>query len=170
MRKFGALVIFFATAWFLFGHGNEDRTSKITVSGKSIEVDYGSPHLGERDIASMIRPGMIWRMGADRTTRLTTEALLSFGGTTIAAGSYGLLARNISETEWELLINSDPGVRSSSHDPEKDVAVVPLTLAGMDEPIEHMAIELIDLGENQIEFALFWGTMRLSTRFGVVTG
>ncbi|MBI3940812.1 MAG: DUF2911 domain-containing protein [Acidobacteria bacterium] len=167
MKKAAALVVSLAATVLLLAHGNEERTAEVTVKGQKISIKYFSPHLKGRDLLSQIQAGMEWRMGADTPTTLTTQADLSFGSVVIPKGSYSLVAKNIGPEQWTLIFSSDPQIRGIRRDVAKDVAAVPLTVAKLQETVDHMNIELKPAGENSAQFSLAWGNSTLTTSFSV---
>ena len=89
--------------------------------GKWILVDYGRPLLRGRtgifgsgaDYGKRVNPdAAIWRMGANDSTRLTTQAALQIGGTTIQPGVYNAFA-DLKPGAWTLVLNTQRGRRST---------------------------------------------------------
>lgn len=167
MKKLVTLMVSLAVTFLLFAHGNEERTAEVTVKGKKISIKYFSPHLKGRDMLSQVTTGMEWRMGADAPTTLTTEADLSVGTVAIPRGTYSLIAKNIGSEQWTLIFSSDSQIRGTRRDVTKDVAAVPLTMAKLQETVEHMNIELKPAGANSAQFSLAWGVSALTTSFTV---
>ena len=100
-------------------------TAEATVGGADVSIEYGRPSLKGRDMLAQATDGMVWRLGADASTTLTTSGDLDFGGTKIAAGSYSLFARK-SGNGWTLLVNSQTGQWGTEHDASQDIAEIPL--------------------------------------------
>ena len=68
--------------------GNSRGTSKITISGKAVSVEYGRPSLNGRKVSELldqVEPGTPWRLGADKSTTFSTGVDLQFGDVTIPA-------------------------------------------------------------------------------------
>ena len=83
--------------------------------GKCVDIDYGRPILRGRanmfgtgaDYATKIYAGApIWRVGADVTTRITTEADLVFDGKTLPAGEYSIFADLADPKAWTLVFST----------------------------------------------------------------
>jgi hypothetical protein len=98
--------------------------------GKWIDINYGRPILRGRtnmfgtgdDYATKIYAGApIWRIGADVTTRITTEADLVFDGKTLPAGEYSVFADLANPKAWTLVF-SNLGVKQDFRE-EKENAV-----------------------------------------------
>ena len=82
--------------------------------GQWIDIDYGRPILRGRtdmfgegtEYATRLYFGApIWRIGADVTTRITTEADLVFDGKTLPAGKYSMFAE-LAPDEWTLVFST----------------------------------------------------------------
>src|SRR5215217_3737422 len=65
------------------------ETTKATIDGATITVEYGRPSVRGRKIMGELVPyGQVWRTGADEATTLTTDKDLQIGGTSVPAGKY----------------------------------------------------------------------------------
>ena len=82
--------------------------------GKWIDVVYGRPILrgrtdmfgtGDEYATRLYFGAPIWRIGADVTTRITTEADLIFDGKTLAAGEYSMFAE-LAPDAWTLVFST----------------------------------------------------------------
>ena len=133
-----------------------------TVGDASISIDYGRPSLQGRDMLAQVTDGMVWRLGADAATVLTTSHDLDFGGTTIEAGSYSLFAKKTGDS-WALLVNSQTGQWGTEHDASRDIAEIPLMLHG-GSPQEQFTISIAGSGgQGMIHFE--WGESILMATF-----
>lgn len=112
-----------------FAQANPRGTAEATVGGATVSIEYGRPSLNGRDMLGMAEDGMVWRLGADQSTTLTTSGDLDFGGVAIPAGAYSLFARK-SGDGWVLLVNSQSGQWGTEHDPSLDIAEIPLMVHG----------------------------------------
>ena len=95
------------------------------VGDAKVSIEYGRPSLKGRDMLAQATDGMVWRLGADSSTTLTTSGDLDFAGTKIAAGSYSLFAKKMGDG-WTLLVNSQTGQWGTEHDASRDIAEIPL--------------------------------------------
>jgi len=142
-------------------HGNERGTTKATIGAATVAIDYGRPMLKGRDLAKMIQPGDVWRIGADAATTIESDADLEFGGTRVPKGKHILLAHYIGPGKWSLVVSSRP---ASQYDPGAKLAEVPMELQESKDPVEEVTIHLSAKGgQGVIEIA--WGTMRLAGSF-----
>src|SRR5262245_52589046 len=165
MKKSVILVVFLASVFLVLDHGNEKRKAEVTVKGQKISIDYFSPHLDGRDLLSLVKEGMEWRMGADSATTLTTDGNLSFGSTVVPKGTYSLVAKNTGPDQWMLIFSSDSAIRGTRRDAAKDVASVPLTFSKLADTVEHMNIELKPTKDNAAQFSVAWGNTALTASF-----
>ncbi len=147
-------------------------TQTFTLTGARIDVVYGSPSInaaGANRVPFAQAEGFIWAMGKDSATKMRTNADLKFGDTTIPTGRYGLWAKRTAEG-WSLIVNSKPDVWSTQHDPQADLAEVPMTAAKLDAPVENLTIEFLDNPNSPGEglLRLTWGDDELKAPFKIV--
>jgi hypothetical protein len=133
---------------------NPRGAAKVTLAGKTVEVDYGRPSLKGRDMLGKAAVGQEWRMGADTATTLKTAAALTFGAAQVPPGEYVLRARKASETDWVLKVEKDGAA----------VAEVPLESSTLDKSVEVFTIDLAE-ERGQGVFRMSWGNRSLATRF-----
>ena len=100
-------------------------TAEAMVGGAKVSIEYGRPSLQGRDMLGQVTAGMVWRLGADASTTLTTSGDLDFAGTNVAAGSYSLFAKK-SADGWMLVVNSQTGQWGTEHDASMDLVEIPL--------------------------------------------
>ena len=136
-------------------------TAEATVGGAEVSIEYGRPSLQGRDMLGQATDGMVWRLGADQSTTLTTSADLDFSGTTIAAGSYSLFAKKASDG-WTLLVNSQTGQWGTEHDASLDIAEIPLATHG-GEAREQFTVVLGGAGNDGMLHFEWGGTILMAT-------
>ncbi len=136
---------------------NPRSTAKFEKRGKFVIVEYGRPSLKGRDMLGQLQTGKIWRMGADKSTTLTTSGKLSFGKVSIPDGSYSLWLRKLDDKTYHLVFNKATGQWGTEYDLIQDLASVPLTLTSASERVEQFTINLKD-AEKGGEIELLWGT------------
>ncbi len=134
----------------------DDRgKSSLQLGSNTVEVNHGRPGLRGRNPEAMIQPGMVWRMGANDPTTLSTQASLKFGSKVIPAGKFILQAKYVESQKWHLLIQSEGG---------ESIAEVPFSLQRLDKPVEYLTITL-EKKDNGGRLLLQWGTLALATDF-----
>ena len=162
--------------------------------GKWIEIKYGRPLQRGRDLFGsgpsygkaandVGAPGLpappVWRAGANKSTRLSTEVPLVFGKTTVPAGEYSLFV-DLKLPEWTLIISSwpaqdkyDPANKTAlwgayGYTPDKDVARVPMKLDKLPYAVDQLTWSFVDMKNDGGRIALSWGTTMASTPFTAV--
>jgi hypothetical protein len=144
--------------------------------GQWITVDYGRPILRGRanifgtgaDYGKKVNPDSdIWRAGANDTTRLTTQASLTFGTTTIKPGTYNLFV-DLKENAWTLVLTTQ-GVQPKydpkdtvllygayNYNPKFDVLRVPMRMMPLDISIEQLTIGFSDVRADRGTLFIVW--------------
>ena len=128
-------------------------------------MDYGRPSLKGRDMFGQAGVGMVWRLGSEAATTITTEGDLVIGNETVPAGAYTLFAQKTGEG-WSLLVNSETGQSGLAHNPDKDTFSAPLTLKKADSSVEMFTITLMADGMNGT-LKMQWGQTVLATELMV---
>ena len=171
MKRFFTLVCALGFSAALAGTGfaqnNPRGTASLTIGNAKVTVDYGRPALHGRKVEDMLGKlgaGEVWRLGADKSTTLTTTGDLDFGGTAVAKGEYSLWARKEADGSWKLVFNSQHGQWGTDHDASKDVAAVPLKQETESSPADKVTIKL-ENENNAGEISIAWGNMELSSNF-----
>ena len=137
------------------------------ADGKWIVVDYGRPLLRGRasifgsgaEYGKTISDGSpVWRMGANDTTRLTTQVPLEIGGKALAPGVYNAFAE-LKNGAWTLVLSTQPRqpkydpndkvllYGSYNYDPKFDVVRVPMTMVTPAVSIDQFTIAFADMTE-----------------------
>lgn len=143
----------------VLAHSASRGEAKVTLTGKTVAIEYGRPSLEGRDMLGKAEAGKPWRMGADAPTTLKTDVDLAFGSTVVPKGNYVLTATKVSDGQWTLNVRK-PGGESAS------VAEVPLVSGTLSSSVETFTIELRGDKSNG-EFEMKWGTVSLKSPFSV---
>jgi Protein of unknown function (DUF2911) len=146
--------------------------------GKWVLVDYGRPLLRGRtgifgsgaDYGKRVNPdAAIWRMGANDSTRLTTQAALQIGGTTIQPGVYNVFA-DLKPGAWTLVLNTqrrqekyDPNEKvllygTYNYDAKFDVLKAPMTVRTTDTAVEQLTIGFVNVTNSSATMTVSWDT------------
>lgn len=146
------------------------------VDGKWIVVDYGRPLLRGRasifgagaDYGKTISDGSaVWRMGANDTTRLSTQAPLSIGGKTLAPGVYNAFAE-LKAGAWTLVLSTQPRqpkydpndkvllYGSYNYDPKFDVLRAPMTVRQGSDSVEQLTIGFVNVTAAGATLSVAW--------------
>jgi hypothetical protein len=115
-------------------------TTRATVGGARVQIDYGRPLRRGRVIFGTVVPwDTVWRTGANQATQLITDKDLVVGGTVVPAGTYSLFT--IPSTKgWMLIINKQHGQWGTDYDAKQDLARIPMRLRTLPTPIERFTI------------------------------
>ena len=144
-----------------FGHDNEKGKTEATIGKAKVSIEYGRPMLKGRDINKMIRPGQMWRIGADIPTVIESDGDLNFGDTRVPKGKHVLLARLVTPGQWSLVVSTQA---INHYEPSSKLAEIPLKLEQEKDPVNELTIRLSnDGGRGVIEIS--WGTARLLASF-----
>lgn len=168
---FGAFAL---AAMTMTGYAANGRgTAKLSLNGKDISIDFGKPSLKGRkveDLLGQLSAGEAWRLGADKSTTLTTSGDLKFGDVSVPKGIYSLFAVKEADGSWKLVFNKQHGQwgvnqeGKANRDPSNDVASVPLKEEKEGKSSETVEIKL-EKENDAGEFSVTWGNMELSATF-----
>lgn len=146
------------------------------ADGKWIVVDYGRPLLRGRagifgtgaDYGKTISDGSpVWRMGANDSTRLTTQVPLEIGGKALAPGVYNAFA-DLKAGAWTLVLSTQPRqpkydpndkvllYGSYNYDPKFDVLRAPMTVKQGDQSVEQLTIGFVNVTATGATLSVAW--------------
>ncbi len=159
------------------------------ATGKWIEITYSRPLKRGRELwgsgadyakkVLLQNNAIVWRAGANVSTRLKTEVPLQLGGKTVAPGEYTLFIDTKSPSDWTLIVSSwaaqekyDPNNKealwgSFGYTPDKDVVRVPMTVAKMPMSMEQLTWAFVDMTDKGGKLAIMWDTVAASVPFTV---
>ena len=154
-----------------------DKDGERSYSGgKWIEVTYSRPMLRGRadifgkgaDYGKAVNGGApVWRVGANQTTKLTTEVPLMIGGKKVEAGSYDLFVE-LKEGAWTLVVSTQPTQEkydrnektkiwgSYGYDPKFDVVRVPMTMMTPAVSVDQFTIGFVDMTDAGGKLSMAW--------------
>jgi len=162
------------------------------VDGKWLEITYGRPALRGRDVFGSgatygkalidlplgnFGPPPVWRAGANVSTRLNTEAVLTFGDKKVPAGEYSLFIDVKGPQDWTLIVSSWPAQQrfdqndktalwgAYGYTPEKDVARVPMKVETTASSVEQLTWAFLDMTTDGGRIAISWGKTTASVAF-----
>lgn len=155
-----ASAVFVLVAAAAFAHNPRGKV-EASFNGKAVTLDYGRPSLQGRDMLGQATSGMVWRLGSENATTITTEGDLMIGSGMVPAGAYSLFAQK-TDDGWNLLVNSETGQPGMAHNPEKDLFSAPLKVEKTDDSAELFTITLMADGMNGT-LKMQWGETALVT-------
>jgi hypothetical protein len=135
------------------------RDSVIGIIGTAtVSIDYSRPARRGRTIwGDVVRPGVVWRLGADIATHFATPADLMIGDTRIPVGRYTLWMLYRADGSGLLVVNSKVNIFGTGYDPRADIARIPLTRQDRQPPAERLTLSVTG---RALEIA--WGDVRWS--------
>jgi hypothetical protein len=155
------------------------------VGGQWITVDYGRPLIRGRanifgagaDYGKTVNPdSSVWRAGANDTTRLTTQAALTIGGTTIQPGVYNVFV-DLKPGAWTLVLSNqpvqpkyDPNDKvllygSYNYDPKFEVLKAPMRTLDLPMSLEQLTIGFSDVRSDGGTLFIAWDKTMASVDF-----
>ncbi len=156
------------------------------VGGKWLAVDYGRPILRGRNgifgagdaYGNKMNAGApIWRAGANKSTRFSTEADLKFGDKVLPAGEYSMFV-DLKENNWTLIFSTH-GAKDNFRDPgdglwgaydytdAKDVLRVKMDIAALPVSYEQLTIAFVDVSKTGGSLAILWDKTVGSAKFSL---
>jgi len=155
--------------------------------GKWIDVDYGRPILRGRENLfgsggqygqGLLLGAPIWRVGADQSTRFTTETDLMFGGERLPAGEYSMFAE-LGASEWTLIF-STYGAKETfreetsnalwgayGYTPERDVLRTTMRVDTHPVSADQLTIMFTDMTQQGGALTIWWDDQIGTTAFTV---
>lgn len=154
--------------------------------GSWIVVTYGRPIKRGRDVfgsgddygMNFLRGAPVWRLGADKSTRLMTEVDLMFGDQRLPAGEYSMFAE-LSEDEWTLIF-STWGAKESfreekpdalwgayNYTPDRDVLRTSMSVTTGEASSDQMVILFTDMTADGGMLTVWWDDQMASTAFSL---
>ncbi len=155
--------------------------------GSWITIDYGRPILrGRTNIfgagatygQTVLDGSTLWRAGANETTRLTTEAALVIGGTTLPPGTYNVLV-DLKETAWTLVLTNQPAQTkydpnekvllygAYNYNPKHDVLRAPMQVSTAPRSVEQFTIGFVDVHAARGTLYMAWDRTVAMVDFGL---
>lgn len=131
---------------------------KATIGNAVVAVNYGRPSKRGREIFGGLNDmkwGMVWRMGANEATTLTTTKDLMIGSLHVPAGSYTLRVLLEESGKWQLIVNKQTGQWGTEYKPEMDLGRVPMTVTKTPAVTEMMEIKVTP-GAKAGELSVTW--------------
>lgn len=130
----------------------------------SISVEYSRPAARGRQIIGEVVPyDRIWRVGANESTKFTTDGVLDILGNTLQPGTYALYAFPAIDS-WEVAFHNNTehwGDGREAYDPSEDVFRVVVKPEPMNEFRENFLILFDRIDHNQMEMIWEWERTRI---------
>ena len=152
-----------------FPAASPSSTLKQKVGFTDVEVVYARPSArGRKVFGGLVPNGEVWRTGANSPTKITFSTPVKFGGTEVAAGSYGLYSIP-GDGEWTVILNK-VGERdwgAYNYKQENDVARVTAKSVTLARPVETFTIDLNDVKTESASLTLAWEKTQVAVKLEV---
>lgn len=152
------------------------ETASVTISGKTIAINYNSPRVKGREGQIFNKGGLIekthkeypiWRAGANAATTLHTDAELTIGDLSVPAGTYTLFVDISNPDQWTLVVSKDTGEWGLAYKPNMDLGRAKMHMGKPPAMVEDLTYTLKDDGGNKGTLTLAWENKEASVRFTV---
>ncbi|WP_394746803.1 DUF2911 domain-containing protein [Spongiimicrobium salis] len=147
-------------------------TVEQSVGLSTIKVVYSRPAVKGRTIFGDLLPyGRIWRVGANESTKITTDTDMEVMGNYLPKGTYALYAFP-HEKEWEIVFHKNTthwGDGRKAYNPQEDafrITVVPEKTADFQ---ENFLISFDALTHNSVQMQWIWAHTKVSISMWVDT-
>jgi len=131
-----------------------------------IQVEYSRPFKKGRNVfGDLIKPGDMWRIGANEATEIVLFEDMTVGGEEIQAGRYALLAE-IKDGSWDIIFSKDfPSWGMVNRDESKDVARINIPVKTGGEVLENLSITFEEKSDSLVHMMIGWDQTRAEIPF-----
>ena len=148
------LIIGLAGIYFVYGLYINPKSPlehvDYTDGDTEISIRYYRPYKNERLIfgtkesGALVPYGYYWRLGANLTTKITTNQDLNFAGRSLPKGTYGLYAYPYAEN-WVVIVHEKTG-RISFSEPDSNGILMKINLPvqKLDKSLEQFTIDFVE--------------------------
>ncbi|PWT95576.1 MAG: hypothetical protein C5B52_17535 [Bacteroidetes bacterium] len=129
----------------------------------NVEVSYSRPGVKGRNIFGDLVPyGKVWRTGANNATTIQFGDDVTFGGTKVPAGKYGLLTIP-DQGQWTVILTKQLDVTSpAAYKQDMDVARVTAKTHDLPFPIESFMILFDNITSSTMNLIFLWDKTAVS--------
>jgi len=122
-----------------------------------VELNYSRPSLrGRTAFGGLVPYGQVWRLGANRITKIRFGEEVKLAGQTVPAGTYALLAIP-GKADWTFILNRDTAQWGAyAYQPSLDVARLPAKATRLAAPQETMLLSLENVRPAAADLTLTW--------------
>lgn len=129
-------------------------------SVSKVTVDYGRPGVKGRKIFGELVPyNQVWRAGANSSTKVTFGQPVTFGGKTVAAGTYGLFVYP-TDKEWKVILNKDSQSWGTQYDEKLNVVDVTVPVQKLADKQEWFEITLNPVDDHSLDLVMKWDNVK----------
>lgn len=137
-----------------------------------VTIEYSRPGVKGRKIFGDLEPwGTIWRTGANKNTTVTFSDDVTFGGTEVKAGTYGLYTKLNSAKQWDVMLYADSNNWGTPQnwDDSKVVATAKVEVHEVPFNVETLAIDINQIKNSSAVLEIIWEKSYVAVPFTVPT-
>jgi hypothetical protein len=151
-----------------FPQASPTATLKQHVGLTDVEIVYSRPGVKGRVIYGGLVPyNVVWRTGANASTKISFTTPMKFNGTEIPAGRYALYTIP-GEKEWTVIISKDTNSFGAfGYKQENDLVRLKATPVKLAEPVETFTIDINDIRDESATLNLIWEKTRVPIKLAV---
>jgi hypothetical protein len=151
-----------------FPSASPTASLKQHIGLTDIEIVYSRPGVKGRTIYGGIVPyDVVWRTGANASTKISFTTPMKFNGTEVPAGRYALYTIP-SEKEWTVIISRDTNSFGAfGYKQENDLVRFKATPVKLAEPVETFTIDINDIRDKSATLNLIWEKTRVPIKLEV---
>jgi hypothetical protein len=177
IRCFSLVLVFgsvFTTGLFAqtpkvdFPTASPTATLKQHIGLTDVGIEYSRPGVKGRVIYGGIVPyDVVWRTGANASTKISFTTPMKLNGTQVPAGKYALFTIP-GETEWTVIISKDTNSFGAfGYKQENDLVRFKATPVKLAEPVETFTIDFNDIRDESATLNLIWEKTRVPIKLEV---
>lgn len=153
--------------------GKVPGRAMIRRGGQTVKITYGNLRVGSDDYKRLeeAKDGDVFEYTTSRAIKLSTNTDLRFGDVVVKThnvaddypGVYSLWLKKVGD-DWHLVFNEEADVWGTMHNPEADVAEIPLTLVKSEKETKKFIVDL-ERNNDQGLLKLAWGPNQWQANF-----
>jgi|TARA_B110000483_G_C18104572_1_gene507198 hypothetical protein len=129
---------------------------KQAIGLTKVELSYSRPSVKGRAIfGDLVAYGKLWRTGANSATTIKTEGEIMLAGKSLKKGKYSVFTIP-GESEWTIIINSDPTASTNKYAEDKDVMRFKVTSTKTASKVESFTMLFSNLTGNSADWQIIW--------------
>lgn len=136
-----------------------DCEIKQRIGLTDVSIQYGRPSKRGRQVMGVLVPyGRIWRVGANESTKFTTNDDLVVAGNELPAGTYALYAFPY-EDRWQMVFHTNTthwGDGRNDYDPAEDAFRFWVTPETLKDTVETLTIEFTNFTHQSADLTISW--------------
>lgn len=143
---------------------------KQVIGVTNVELNYHRPSVKGREVFGKLLPyDVVWRMGANASTKITTNDTLTFGENILLPGTYALFTIPHADNTFSVIFNTNFKQRGTAdYDATQDVFRLKVTAEKWSKT-ETLFLGFENVKYSDAEFIMLWDEVKLTMPFTVKT-